>query len=131
MQASEPPAIGRGHPEYHFVQAIMELKTTIHQMDTEQKVTAAKMEVKLEAIAEQVKATNSKLSGVEADVSGFKRIQHTAKVVGWLVGVTCALLLGMAGYVTKEVWSVVKPSVISAITQPAPAPQEPRKSDKK
>lgn len=131
MQASEPPAIGRGHPEYHFVQAIMELKSTIHQMDTDQKVSMARMEEKMGSIKESIESNKKKLSGIESDVSEFKQIRHTAKAIGWIVGVTCAFVLAFAGYVAKEVWSVLKPSAISVMSPPARVAQEPQPSQQK
>lgn len=126
MRATEPPFIGRGHPEFHFVQAIMELKTTIHQMDTDQKVSMARMEEKMGSVKDAIESNKKKLFGIESDVAEFKQIRHTAKVIGWIVGVTCALVLGVAGYVAKEVWSVLKPSAISAFSAPAQATQEPQ-----
>lgn len=125
QQATEPPFIGRGHPEYHFVQAIMELKSTIHKMDTDQKVSMTRMEEKMSALKESIESSKKKLSSIESDVSEFKQIRHTAKVVGWLVGVTCVALLGLAGFVAKEAWSIVKPAALAAMVKPPAQAQEP------
>lgn len=118
VQATEPPFIGKGHPEYHFVQAIMELKSTIHQMDTDQKVSMARMEEKLGSMKESVESSKSKMTKVESDVLEFKQIRHTAMVVGWIIVGTCTLLLGIAGFVAKEAWSILKPAAIAAIAPP-------------
>lgn len=53
--------IGRGHPEYHFVQYVMELHSTIHKMDSDHKVMAAKLESKLDAIKEATDSTKKKV----------------------------------------------------------------------
>jgi hypothetical protein len=119
QDSKEPRSIGFGHPEYHFVAAIMELKTTIHKMDTDQKVSMAKVEVKLDSVKETIETAKGKLSGIESDVLEFKQIRHTAKVVGWIVGLTCTVLLAIAGFIAKEVWSIVKPPAVGAINPPA------------
>lgn len=50
-----------GHPEFHFVQAVMELRTAMHQMDTDNKVAMAKIETKLDSLKSSVDGTKQKV----------------------------------------------------------------------
>lgn len=67
----------------------------------------------------------SKLSKIESDVSEFKQIRHTAKVVAWIVGTAAAGVLALAGFIAKEAWSAFKPLATNAvqIQQPSTANQ--------
>jgi len=58
---TEPRSVGYGHPEYHFVQAVMELRTAMHQMDTDNKVTMARLESKLEGLKDSTDSTKKKV----------------------------------------------------------------------
>ena len=89
MQATEPPAIGRGHPEYHFVQSVMELRSAMHQMDTDMKVAAAKLESKIDHMNVTLESTKRKVD----DLATWK-----AKILGGaiVVGIIISTVFGLA-----------------------------------
>ena len=60
---TEPPRIGTGygHPEYHFVQGLMELRSAMHQMDTDNKVNAATMATKIDQMQSTLESTKKKV----------------------------------------------------------------------
>ena len=81
----------------------------------------------IEAKLDQQKDATAKMDGeigkIKTDVSEFKQIRHTAKVLGWIVGVLCAGMLALGGILAKEAWSVLKPTAMQAITPPPSAPK--------
>lgn len=59
---TEPvPRIGNGHPEYHFVQGLMELRAAMQAMDTDLKVSMTRLEGKLEGVKDSVDSTKKKV----------------------------------------------------------------------
>lgn len=74
-----------------------------------------------DAIGKLDEKLSGKLSKIDGDVSEFKQIRHTAKVVAWIVGVALAGGLTVVGFVAKEVWSVViKPRMTADYQIPKP-----------
>lgn len=62
----------------------MELKTTIHQMDTDQKVSMARMEEKMSAMKESVDSTKKKVD----DLTKWRfTIGGALLILGFMVGV--------------------------------------------
>ena len=89
MQATEPPAIGRGHPEYHFVQSVMELRSAMHQMDTDNKVAAARLESKIDHMSATLESTKKKVDDL---------VTWKAKILGGaiVVGIIISAVFGLA-----------------------------------
>lgn len=72
-----------------------------------------------------------KLGKIDADLTEFKQIRHTAKVLGWIVVGVAGVVLAVAGYVAKEVWTVFKPLATNAVqAQQAPPAPSPRQAPK-
>jgi hypothetical protein len=94
----------------------------------EEKLTAAlvKCEEKHAATLEKAEEKLSgKLSKIDGDVNEFKQIRHTAKVVGWIVGIAAGAVVTIAGFVAKEAWNVMKPLAASAAQAQAARMQPP------
>lgn len=108
----EPPRmdIGRGHPEFHFVQALMELNTAIHKMDTDQKVSMARMEEKMSSMKEAMDSTKSK---VESLVRWRIYIVAGAIVLG-----ACISLIWSVVYKFSDWITISKPGLTQQIASP-------------
>lgn len=94
-----------------------EEKLTVALVKCEEKHAAA-----LEKSEEKL---SGKLSKIDGDVTEFKQIRHTAKVVGWIVGIAASVLVTIAGFVAKEAWTVMKPLAASAAQAQAVRMQPP------
>lgn len=94
---------------------------------TEMQKSLGAIESTLKHHSTQFDKVHEDSSKIKADVSEFKQIRHTAKVVAWVIGVVAAAFLGVVGFVAKESWSVLKPLAMRQIqvqsTQAAPGPQ--------
>lgn len=90
------------------------IQATLQQSTAALEKTEEQLNAKIDKIEERL---GGKLSKIEADVSEFKQIRHTAKVVAWIVGVAAAGILAFAGFVAKEAWGVLKPIATSAVQQ--------------
>jgi hypothetical protein len=78
-QDSLPPTnIGRGHPEYHFVQSILELQKTI----VETKVAVESINISIGTLKDDVKSIKTK---VEDLVSWRNKILGGALTLGFLL----------------------------------------------
>lgn len=95
--------------------------TQLAEMQKTLGVMSAKQDQHKEATAKLDEA----LAQVKADVSGFKQIRHTAKVLAWLVGIAAGAVVAAAGYITKEAWEVFKPYATQHIQRPAPSAPKP------
>lgn len=73
-----PPRIGMGHPEYHFVQSVMELQKSV-----------TKLETTLEHVNRSVEDTKGK-------VSRFEKIMYAA-------GVLLVIVIAVGGWVANAV----------------------------
>lgn len=60
-QTTPDHGVGYGHPEYHFVEAVMQLQTTLHQMNADHKVSTAKLESKIDHLTGAVDSTKTKV----------------------------------------------------------------------
>ncbi|GAB2531215.1 hypothetical protein [Simplicispira piscis] len=94
------------------------IQATLQQHTSAIEKVDEKLSDKTEKLEEKL---GSKLSKIDSDVSEFKQIRHTAKVVAWMVGVASAGVLAVAGFIAKEAWGVFKPHSINA-TQQQPVP---------
>lgn len=68
-----------------------------------------------------------KIGKIESDVSEFKQIRHTTKVVMWIVGITAGTLVTVSGYIAKEAWMAFKPQAIQLQSTPSPGANPPPK----
>ena len=115
---TEPvPRIGNGHPEYHFVQGLMELQAAMQKMDTDLKVSMTRLESKLEGVKDSVDSTKKKVD----DLVRWKTL---------ILGGAIAL-----GAVTAALWGAyakfgdritIAPAPANSTT-PATTPSVPRK----
>lgn len=99
-----PQGVGYGHPEYHFVQAVMELQKSI-----------GKVEASVEALKTSVDSTKSKVE----DLVGWKNMIIGGAAV---LGATIAIL----GFIIGKAWDYVtikSPATVQAV--PASAPPQP------
>lgn len=97
----------------------------VWQQMTDVQKTLGGISAKLDQNKESVEKLEADIASVKSDVSEFKQIRHTAKVVAWLVGVVAAALLTVTGYIAKEAWSILKPHAVQAVTQPAQSKARP------
>ena len=124
IPAMQPPAHsigGHGGLDAGFVwQQLSEIQKSLGSLQatmTQHSAAIDKVEANLGARVDKLDdKLSGKISKVESDVSEFKQIRHTAKVVAWIVGVAAAGVLAIAGVIAKEVWTVVKPHAISSMT---------------
>lgn len=107
-------APGLGHPEYHFVQAVMELRTAMHQMDTDSKVAMARLEGKVDSLKESSDSTRKKVE----DLVRWKTLILGGAVT---IGVVVSVLVGL---VTKfgDRFSMDAKQQISAPVAPSAKP---------
>lgn len=103
-----PAGIGYGHPEYHFVQAIMEMRGTLGEIN-----------LSIKALEKSVESTKSKVDDL---VQWKHKILGGAFVAGALISVFVFLLTKASDYVTFKAPEVqlqqAAPS--SQIAQPTP-----------
>lgn len=109
-------APGMGHPEYHFVQAVMELRTAMHQMDTDSKVAMARLEGKVESLKESSDSTRKKVE----DLVRWKTLILGGAVA---IGVLISALFGLVVKFGDRFSMDAKPS----IPAPAAPPVKPTK----
>ncbi len=91
-----------------------------------------RMEESLTQKADKLEETlGGKLAKIDADVTEFKQIRHTAKVIGWMVAAAAGVVITITGYIAKEAWSVLKPLATNAVQNQQPAQQTPPPVDKR
>ena len=120
---TEPhPHIGRGHPEYHFVQSLMELSAVMHRMDADQKVSAARMESKLDALKESTDSTKKKVD----DLVRWKTlILGGAVVLGVVVSSVFALYVKFSDRIAIALADGHQSAPGQTAPPPPPAPPKP------
>lgn len=109
VQPPPPSYGGHGGLDAGFVwQQLSDIQKTLGSIDAkleQQKDAAAKLE--------------SDIGKIKADVSEFKQIWHTAKVLGSIGGFVLAGMLAITGFVVKEAWTVLKPLAVQQIQAPS------------
>lgn len=119
---TEPyPHIGRGHPEYHFVQSLMELSAVMHRMDADQKASTARLESKLDALKESTDSTKKK---VEDLVRWKTLILGGAVALGIVVSGVFTLYVKFGDRITIAP-TVSHQSAPNHTTPPPPPPPKP------
>lgn len=113
---TEPPNIGRGHPEYHFVQAVMELRTAIHQMDVDHKVAMTRLEGKVDGLKEATDSTKKKVD----DLVRWKTL-----IIGGAV-VLGAVVSGLFGLYIKFGDRITIAPVVPAVQPTAAVSSKPK-----
>lgn len=114
---TEPRVIGMGHPEFHFVQAVMELRTAMHQMDTDNKVAMAKIETKLDGLKSSVDGTKKNVDDL---------VQWKTLILGGAVVLGAVMAMAWGAYVKFGDRISIAPApnqVMTPVTVPVSAPQ--------
>lgn len=102
-----PPNIGRGHPEYHFVESIMTMQKTLGQIDSS-----------IQALTKSIDSTKTK---VDALIEWKNRILGGVMVLGAVIALGGFLVSKFSSYVT-----IKAPESAAFSTQaPALAPSNP------
>jgi hypothetical protein len=106
-----PPQIGQGHPEYHFVQSVMELQRSIGR---------------LEGSLEQLHKSSEKIeSKVDVLTEWRHKMLGAAAVLGIVVSILTTVLLKAFDYYTAQ--PATKPPVGHCASESAvsPSPSHP------
>ena len=124
LPQTPPPAnqgFGHGHgidPGFIW-QQLSEIQSKLGAIQATQQQHSAAIQTVQQQHAAALDKVDEKLSGklskIDADVTEFKQIRHTAKVVGWIVGIAAGSVLTLAGFIAKEAWTVLKPLAASAV----------------
>lgn len=85
-QTPPDPQIGRGHPEYHFVQSLLSLQQSIGHLTG----TVERIEKRLDRI-------DDRFDEVEKQLSRINMILFAA-------GVVLAIILGVSGFTIDKAW---------------------------
>ena len=118
--STEPPkGVGYGHPEFHFIESLMELNRNIGKMDTDQKVAMACLEEQLKSVKESTESTKKKVEDL---------VRWRFMILGGAValGAVCTAMFGLFTKFGDRVslQSNASPSVVMPLqTTPAPALQ--------
>lgn len=95
----------------------------VWQQMTDVQKTLGAIDAKLDQHKESVAKLEADIARIKSDVSEFKQIRHTAKVLAWIVGIVAAAVVGLAGFLAKETWSILKPHAMNAVTNSGTVPQ--------
>ena len=107
-----PRPLGYGHPEFHFVQAVMELRTAMHQMDTDNKVAMAKIETKIDGLKNSVDGTKKNVDDL---------VQWKTLILGGAVVLGAVIAIVWGAYVKFGDRISIAPASVQA-TPPVTAP---------
>jgi len=120
-EASIPSQVQAPLPFYGGSHAGLDAGFVWQQLSDIQKTLGA-IDAKLEQNQRADAQLESELGKVKTTVSEFKQIQHTAKVVAWIVGFFLTVILAIAGFLAKETWGVLKGFAIEQIQQKTQPP---------
>lgn len=115
--STEPPktGIGYGHPEFHFVESLMELNRNIGKMDTDQKVAMTRMEEQLKSVKEATESTKKKVEDL---------VRWRFMILGGAIalGAVATMVLGLFTKFGDRVTLQTIPSPGPVIQQQVPSP---------
>ena len=111
-QITPQPGIGYGHPEYHFVQSIMEMQKSLGEINANIKSLEKSIDSTKASLEKSIDSTKSKVE----DLIGWKN-----KI--WGGAITLGVVFGLINFILIKSWDYVS---FKAPTQPQqiiPAPQ--------
>ncbi|PAT31891.1 hypothetical protein CLI92_09005 [Vandammella animalimorsus] len=95
----------------------------VWQQMTDVQKTLGAIDAKLDQHKESVAKLEADIARIKSDVSEFKQIRHTAKVLAWVIGVAAAAFMTVTGYIAKEAWGILKPHAMNAVAKSEPVTQ--------